>query len=70
MALVRDATHWDEARGQPNPELRGDDLRTGARRRDRAAVVLAGGSTIAAPVMSNVYNVLDPSWSPPVFVDT
>jgi hypothetical protein len=29
----------------------------------------AGGSVISAPVVSNVYAVLDPSWRPPVFVD-
>ncbi len=32
-------------------------------------VSLADGSTIGAPVVSNVYVVNDPSWSSPVFVD-
>jgi hypothetical protein len=35
-----------------------------------AFLVVADGSTIGAPVVSNVYVVEDPSWSPPVFVDT
>ncbi len=33
-------------------------------------VLLADGSTIGAPVLSNVYVVEDPSWSSPVFADT
>lgn len=33
-------------------------------------VALADGSAINAPVLSNVYMVADPSWRPPVFVDT
>ena len=30
----------------------------------------AGGSIVNAPVVSNVYEVLDPNWRSPVFVDT
>jgi hypothetical protein len=32
-------------------------------------VVGADGSAISAPVVSNVYELFDPSWSPPVFTD-
>lgn len=30
----------------------------------------AGGSVVNAPVVSNVYEVLDSNWRSPVFVDT